>query len=190
MSSRNAAWYQVRNLVSGVHISVRLGSNSRGPRWLAEGVPYHVQWGESIELSPVTIMPLPSTQTAETIARLRCISCGATPDSAGQDFRCTACGDLLEFHFPEWTGRASSSDRSLDPAALKSLWLNRRMSSKALDQSGVWRFRELLPHISEEHAITLREGNTPLYDLPRCARSAGVENLAGEASGDESDGIV
>ncbi len=35
--------------------------------------------------------------------RLRCISCGATPESAGRDFRCTRCGDLLEFFFPGWS---------------------------------------------------------------------------------------
>jgi threonine synthase len=118
------------------------------------------------------------TQTAETISRLRCISCGATPDSAAQDFRCTSCGDLLEFIFPGW---------SFDPAALKSLWLNRRTSRDALDQSGVWRFRELLPHIpnpkNKEHVITLREGNTPLYHLPRCGRATGVENLHAKHQG-------
>jgi threonine synthase len=117
---------------------------------------------------------LPTTQTAETVSHLRCINCGATPDSAGQDFRCTACGDLLEFFFRGWT---------FDPLALKSLWLTRRTSSAALDQSGVWRFRELLPHIPEEHAITLREGNTPLYHLPRCARATGVENLRAKHQG-------
>jgi threonine synthase len=118
------------------------------------------------------------TQNTETISRLRCIACGATPDSAGQDFRCTACGDLLEFFFPDWTRKPS-----LDPAPLKSLWLNRRMSPEALDQSGVWRFRELLPHIPANHAITLREGNTPLYHLPRCARVAGVDNLRAKHQG-------
>ena len=66
---------------------------------------------------------------------------------------------------------------------LKALWLSRRTSRHALDQSGVWRFRELLPHIAEEHAITLREGNTPLYSLPRCARAAGVENLLAKHQG-------
>jgi len=91
----------------------------------------------------------------------------ATPGSAGQDFRCAACGDLLEFFFPGWTSDSPVSN----PAALKALWLNRRTSREALDQSGVWRFRELLPHIPAEHAITLREGNTPLYSLPRCARA-------------------
>jgi threonine synthase len=126
---------------------------------------------------------LSTTQTAETVARLRCISCGATPDSAGQDFRCTVCGDLLEFFFPGWTSAPLFSD----PKALKSLWLNRRTSRDALDQSGVWRFRELLPHIpnpkNKEHVITLGEGNTPLYHLPRCARATGVENLHAKHQG-------
>jgi threonine synthase len=122
---------------------------------------------------------LPTIQTAETAARLRCIACGASPDSASQDFRCTACGDLLEFFFPGWT----SGPAAFDPAALKALWFKRRTSREALDQSGVWRFRELLPHISEEHAITLREGNTPLYSLPRCARAADSENLHAKHQG-------
>jgi len=122
---------------------------------------------------------LSTTQTFESISRLRCIACGATPDSASRDFRCTACGDLLEFFFPGW----AFDSPAFDPATLKALWLSRRTSRDALDQSGVWRFRELLPHIPEEHAITLREGNTPLYRLPRCARAAGVENLRAKHQG-------
>jgi threonine synthase len=126
---------------------------------------------------------LSTTRIAETISSLRCISCGATPDSAGQDFRCTVCGDLLEFFFPGWTSAPLFSD----PKALKSRWLSRRTSRDALDQSGVWRFRELLPHIpnpkNKEHVITLGEGNTPLYHLPRCARATGVENLHAKHQG-------
>jgi threonine synthase len=120
-----------------------------------------------------------TTQNVESAARLRCIACKATPDSAGKDFRCAACGDLLEFFFPGWISAPLISDA----AALKALWLQRRTSREALDQSGVWRFRELLPHIPEEHAITLREGNTPLYHLPRCARATGVENLHAKHQG-------
>ena len=93
---------------------------------------------------------------------------------AAQDFRCTTCGDLLEFTFPEW---------SHDPQALKALWSQRKTLLKPLDQSGVWRFRELLPPIPEYHAITLREGNTPLYDLPRCAKIAGVDTLQAKHQG-------
>lgn len=107
-------------------------------------------------------------------AHLRCIACGATPAIVAQDFRCTTCGDLLEFTFPQWTHNAE---------ALKSLWSHRRTNFKPLDQSGVWRFRELLPQIPEEHAITLREGNTPLYELPRCAKIAGVDSLRAKHQG-------
>jgi threonine synthase len=116
-------------------------------------------------------------QADQSVSRLRCIACGDHPHSACKDFRCTVCGDLLEFCFPGWTSA------SPDPAALKSLWLKRRTSRHDLDQSGVWRFRELLPHIPEEHTITLREGNTPLYHLPRCARASGVENLHAKHQG-------
>jgi threonine synthase len=116
---------------------------------------------------------------AEIVARLRCISCGCTPDSAGRNFRCPNCGDLLEFVFPEWTH---------DPESLKSLWLNRRLSvGKAscnhLDQSGVWRFRELLAPVRAEHVITMAEGNTPLYRLQRCAKTSGVESLFAKHQG-------
>jgi threonine synthase len=53
------------------------------------------------------------------------------------------------------------------------LWQERRTSTMAIDQSGVWRFRDLLPIVDDlEKVVTLREGNTPLYDLPRCAAPA------------------
>ena len=35
----------------------------------------------------------------------------------------------------------------------------------------VWRFRDLLPIVTEEQVVTLREGNTPLYELPKCANA-------------------
>ena len=108
-----------------------------------------------------------STQPAAA-PRLRCISCNATPISAGRDFRCTACGDLLEFFFP---------NPHFNPQALKSLWQTRRTSLDAQDQSGVWRYRELLPPIPKQHVITVREGNTPLYHLQRSAAALGIENL-------------
>jgi threonine synthase len=114
------------------------------------------------------------SETTATTAQLRCISCGATPTAAAQDFRCTSCGDLLEFILPEL---------GPDPVALKALWLHRKTLLKPLDQSGVWRFRELLPEIPQEHAITLREGNTPLYELPRCAQFAGVDHLQAKHQG-------
>jgi threonine synthase len=118
-------------------------------------------------------------QAGATAAYPRCIQCGAAPAAPAQDFRCTNCGDLLEFVFRDWNYHAS---------ALKSLWLNRRASrgntsGQRLDQSGVWRFRELLPHVNEEHVITQAEGNTALYELHRCARATGVVNLYAKHQG-------
>jgi threonine synthase len=53
-----------------------------------------------------------------------------------------------------------------------------------VDQSGVWRFRDLLPIVDNpENVVTLREGNTPLYDLPRCAKVAGIDWLLAKHQG-------
>ena len=53
-----------------------------------------------------------------------------------------------------------------------------------VDQSGVWRFRDLLPIVDNpENVVTLREGNTPLYDLPRCAKAAGIDWLLAKHQG-------
>ncbi len=109
-------------------------------------------------------------------SRLRCIGCGAVQQDAGPNFRCTSCGDLLEISFQGWNPDAAGD--------LKSLWQQRKLSREAVDQSGVWRFRELLPSLrSLNDAITLREGNTPLYSLPGCARIAGVELLQAKHQG-------
>jgi threonine synthase len=110
--------------------------------------------------------------------RFRCIGCGDLSNAAGQDFRCAHCGDLLEITYSNW------KEVTPDAAKLKFLWRERRASQKPVDLSGVWRFRDLLPALDDEHdAITLREGNTPLYELPRCSRSAGVERLFAKHQG-------
>ena len=111
--------------------------------------------------------------------RVRCIVCGEVSPDLAVDFRCAHCGELLEVEFPSWAlGMAP------EPEALKALWRERRTSNQPLDASGVWRFRDVLPALDDwSHAITLREGNTPLYDLPRCARSAGVERLQAKHQG-------
>src|ERR1700723_1366576 len=110
--------------------------------------------------------------------RFRCIGCGDLSESASQNFRCPQCKDLLEITYPP------GKESSFDPTKLKSTWRNRRLSSTPIDQSGVWRFRDLLPALaSDGQAITLREGNTPLYELPQCARITGVPRLLGKHQG-------
>ena len=72
----------------------------------------------------------------------------------------------------------------MSASELKERWLQRKLSLLPLDQSGVWRFRELLPALNDWiDAITLREGNTPLYQLQRCARIAGVQTLFAKHQG-------
>jgi len=52
------------------------------------------------------------------------------------------------------------------------------MNNTPLDQSGVWRYRELFPFLGDEKfAVTLREGNTPLLDAPVAARYGGLDKL-------------
>lgn len=108
--------------------------------------------------------------------RFRCIGCATVTDSAAQDFRCCECGNLLEITDSSWNNR--------NPAALKSLWRERRTLNAALDLSGVWRFRELLPAPqSAEQVVTLREGNTPLYELPQSSRATGITRLFAKHQG-------
>jgi threonine synthase len=107
---------------------------------------------------------------------LRCVGCGSAPGSAGGDFRCEECGELFEIVFTR--GEASA----VAGAQVRTVWLQRRLSPAGLDQSGVWRFRELLP-VKFDDPVTLREGNTPLYPLPRCARAAGVDTLLAKHQG-------
>jgi threonine synthase len=120
----------------------------------------------------------------DNLHNLRCIGCGAriAGNEAQPDFRCAQCGELFEVEYPGW-GEKRGPDRP-NPGALKWLWRERRCSSEILDQSGVWRFRELLPILeSFGNAVTLREGTTPLYHLPRTAKALGIDQLFAKHQG-------
>jgi threonine synthase len=123
--------------------------------------------------------PSPTSEKAskagQATFRFRCIGCSSTADAAAEDFRCSECGNLLEITDSSWN--------SHNPVALKSLWRERRTLNAAIDLSGVWRFRELLPTPAAEHVVTLREGNTPLYELPQCTRTTGVPQLFAKHQG-------
>ena len=108
----------------------------------------------------------------------RCIGCDAHSGNAAEDFRCAACGNLLEISSEAWSTERLNAD------ALKRVWHERRTSNHRLDLSGVWKYRELLPVPQVmEHVVTLREGNTPVYELLRCARSTGVLRLYAKHQG-------
>src|SRR5580698_2191632 len=120
----------------------------------------------------------------DNLHQLRCFGCGVRirGDQAGSIFRCKDCGDLFEVEYPGW-GLVGGTDRP-NAGALKWLWRERRASSELLDHSGVWRFRELLPILNSfGNAVTLREGNTPLYSLPRAARALCLDQLFAKHQG-------
>jgi threonine synthase len=117
------------------------------------------------------------SQLAPDVASLSCPSCGEQASEAGPAFRCPQCGDLLEVRYDGWP-------HARDITAWKNRWRERKASHQPFDRSGVWRFRELLPFLEDlASVVTLSEGNTPLYDLPRCARNAGMDWLAAKHQG-------
>ena len=115
--------------------------------------------------------------------QLRCIGCSHTlaREQLVGNFRCASCGELFDVTYPGWHGPKQTRP---NPSALRWLWRDRRCSLMPIDRSGVWRFREMLPILdSLENAVTLGEGNTPLYELPRVATRLGVERLHAKHQG-------
>jgi threonine synthase len=82
-------------------------------------------------------------------------------------YNCPKCGGLLEAGFIA---------PATPPADLKKTWRERRMCNRPADQSGVWRYREMLP-FDEAAIVTLREGNTPLLPAPRAAQYASLDAI-------------
>ena len=119
--------------------------------------------------------------------QLRCIGSGEriAPEAVASDFRDPVSGELYEVEYPwsETRGADTAANRP-NPHALRHLWAERRDSTLPIDQSGVWRYRDLLPILqNDENAVTLREGNTPLYDLPRSAKLLGLDFLLAKHQG-------
>ncbi len=130
--------------------------------------------------------------------QLLCIGCACAilPDEAPRDFRCVECSELFEVRYPAWSAAPQAkskaggcpttvdSRRFPNAGALRWLWRERLESKLPIDRSGVWRFRELLPILMEpDRAVTLREGNTPLYKLGRAADDLGLEQLYAKHQG-------
>ena len=84
-------------------------------------------------------------------------------------YQCPRCGGLLEVTY-DW----SSANTEL----WKRIWRARRMDNQPMNQSGVWRYRELIPFLDKSaDVVTLREGNTPVLESARAAAYAGLENI-------------
>ncbi len=84
-------------------------------------------------------------------------------------YQCPKCGGLLEVSY-DW----SSANTEL----WKRIWRARRMDNHPLNQSGVWRYREMMPFLdSPSDVVTLREGNTPVLASSRAAAYAGLDHI-------------
>src|SRR6202142_863306 len=110
-------------------------------------------------------------KTLHEKASQRCIlpGCGAVYGIRERIYVCPRCGGPLEIELC----LPSASERT----ELRKLWAVRAGSREARDISGVWRYRELLPFEDTAPFVTLFEGNTPLYDAPRCAQYCGLAGL-------------
>jgi threonine synthase len=103
-------------------------------------------------------------------AFLRCIACGELFLLSEIRYRCD-CGALLEVaHNLAGSKRSGRDWRDLFDA--------RWRSREAPDNSGVWRYRELiLPDLAPAGIVSMPEGSTRLYRTPLLSREIGIEAL-------------
>jgi threonine synthase len=96
-------------------------------------------------------------------------SCRARYPITDVIYNCPKCGGLLE---------ATYSPLQIDAATLKQTWRDRRRDNCIVEQSGVWRYREMFPFLDDErHIVSLREGNTPLLNAPKAAQYGSLDRL-------------
>lgn len=102
-------------------------------------------------------------------AFLECIGCGREFSADEKIYKC-ACGNLLDVMY-DFSG--------LEPEELKATFLERRLSNEAIDVSGVWRYRELIPFMRDEgNIVSMPEGGTMLFTGKRCSEYCGVRRLS------------
>ena len=115
-------------------------------------------------------------------AYLQCVeeSCRRRYPLDSKEHICAACQNLLDvsYDFP-----------AADPSALRQIWAQRKTGSAVVDQSGVWRFRELLPFVPQGgNVVSLLEGRTPLIEVRRTGAWAGGVQLAVKHQGNNPTG--
>ena len=97
-----------------------------------------------------------------------CEDCGTRIPETDSRGDCPACGGLLEIVHDGWG----------DPSSLKELFADRRARISGVEQSGVWRYRELvLPTVADIDVVSHPEGNTPLIRRERLSEWTGVDDL-------------
>jgi threonine synthase len=103
-----------------------------------------------------------------------CMDCGATTEATGSVAQCLACGGLLDAVIDlNQTVSAGDFDGPLPPNAA---------------QSGVWRYRALLPPFPDDAIVSRAEGRTPIYWDNRVAGYAGLDRLGLKHEGQNPTG--
>jgi len=99
----------------------------------------------------------------------KCINpgCGARFDCGQTLIKCPQCGELLDIQY-NWDEVEVPDNLSF----FGRRWANR---DKALDLSGVWRFRELLNFCEDKHKVTIGEGQTILQQNDSVGKYAGIK---------------
>ncbi|HEX3302119.1 MAG TPA: threonine synthase [Thermomicrobiales bacterium] len=94
---------------------------------------------------------------------VRCMDCGHTFAATRPLTACPDCGGLLDAVInTSWPIDRDTFGTALPPN---------------LAQSGVWRYRALLPAIPDQYIVTRAEGRTPIYWDDRIAQYAGVASM-------------
>jgi threonine synthase len=94
------------------------------------------------------------------VTHLECAKCGAKYEPNRIYNLCTACGKPLLVRY----------DLKAAAAGMKREDLKNRVSS-------LWRYREVLPVVSDENIVTLGEGWTPLIHASRLGQKIGLGNV-------------
>jgi len=113
--------------------------------------------------------------------KLACVACGSLFGCEGVRYRCD-CGGVLEVRH---------NFSAAAPLLTLALFEGRLGSKRAVDRSGVWRFRELVLPMPERNIVTRGEGGTTLYLMgpaTALARYAGVNALMLKHEGENPTG--
>lgn len=94
------------------------------------------------------------------VTHLECARCAARADHTREAHLCPQCGGPLLVRYDLERVRQGVP---------RSVLYGRRAS--------LWRYRELLPLDDEDDAVSLGEGNTPLYELPVLGQKLGLHRL-------------
>jgi threonine synthase len=113
---------------------------------------------------------------------LQCMDCGRQYPTNTVIYNCETCGGLLDVqHDPDYY-----RFRSID---LRATFDSRLGTLDAPYNSGVWRYKELVyPDVDPSLIVSRPEGNTNLYNTPRLAQWAGVQNLYLKHEGENPTG--